>query len=97
MPVLSGDTSASPDNMTDLVEYAGDLLFGRQIVFRDLPFTITYGSYRLKENGDSLNTLANIVSLSSGSDINFIPKASLPAYSLIIAFTFSPNMEGKLR
>jgi len=41
MPVLSGDSSASPDNMTDLVEYAGDLLFGRQIVFRDLPFTIT--------------------------------------------------------
>ena len=76
MPVVSGDTSVSPGNMTDLVEYAGDLLFGRQIVFRDLPFTITYGSYRLKENGDSLNTLA---------------------YSLIIAFTFSPNMEGKLR
>ena len=35
--------------MTDLVEYAGDLLFGRQIVFRDLPFTITYGSYRITE------------------------------------------------
>ena len=49
MPVLSGDSSISPDNMTDLVEYAGDLLFGRQIVFRDLPFTITYGSYRITE------------------------------------------------